>query len=398
MASTATPPPPTPLSFPRPIFAALTPHPFLHAHLSASKQKQPLRANGRTAHESRQLGVNTGSLTHCNGSAVVRVGNTAVVCGVRAEILTAEEGTVDEFPASSNTNGGDEDEDEEENGYRNGAEDERERYKEISALRLLVPNVELCTGSTPALLPGNAPSAFAQTLVTRIRNLLLSTKVVGARQLRIVHAGPDASLGGDTGGPNPNREGDEVMREGGEGEGEMEIHERLVKGYWTLYIDTMFISLDGNALDAAWLAILSALSDTRLPHAYFDDELEMILCSDDAARAKKLELAGLPVPSTFAVFESDGRWGEDDDGDGEGEGEGKSWVLSDPDTFEESVCQESITVVVDCSTSTKAQIRKIEKSGGGVVDREVMKMLVKRSLERWKEWKKTLSTNSRAFF
>jgi exosome complex component RRP43 len=340
------------------------------------------------------LGVNTGSLTHCNGSAVVRVGNTAVVCGVRAEILTAEEGTVDEYTASANAAAEVGDENEDEDGYRDGEEEEEERYKEISALRLLVPNVELCTGSTPALLPGNAPSAFAQTLVTRIRNLLLSTKVVGARQLRIVHAGPDASLGADTGGPNPNREGDEVMQEGGEGEGEAETetHERLVKGYWTLYIDTMFISLDGNAFDAAWLAILSALSDTRLPHAYFDDELEMILCSDDPARAKKLELAGLPVPSTFAVFESDGRWGEDDDGDGEGEG--KSWVLSDPDTFEESVCQESVTVVVDCSASTKAQIRKIEKSGGGVVDRDVMKVLVKRSLERWKEWKKTLSTNS----
>jgi exosome complex component RRP43 len=302
----------------------------------------------------------------------VRVGNTAVVCGVRAEILTAEEGTVDE---SRSLNNRDED----------GGEEQD--YKEIQDLRLLVPNIELCTGSTPALLPGNAPSAFAQTLVTRIRNLLLSTRVIGARQLRITHEG-SAMGDGDAGGPNLNQEGDEAMQE----DGETEARERLVKGYWTLYIDTMFISLDGNAFDAAWLAILSALANTRLPKAYFDEELEMILCSDDPAEAKKLELTGLPVPSTFAVFESDGRWAEDDDGDRDGEG--KSWVLSDPDAFEESVCRESVTVIVDCSTSAKGQIRKIEKSGGGVVERDVMEMLVKRTVQRWKEWEKTLSANS----
>jgi hypothetical protein len=38
---------------------------------------------------------NAGSLTHTNGSAVVRIGDTAAVCGVRAEILhTKEHGIV----------------------------------------------------------------------------------------------------------------------------------------------------------------------------------------------------------------------------------------------------------------------------------------------------------------
>lgn len=334
-------PPPT-LSFPRPIFAALSPHPFLRAHLTSSTSKnkspQPTRANGRTASEFRQLGVNTGSLTHCNGSAVVRMGNTAVVCGVRAELLKADDITsTEEYELEAEEDDG----------------------QEIADLRLLVPNVELSTGSTPQLIPGNAPSTFAQTLVTRIRNLLFSTRLVRAKDLRILYT------------PSSNPEDPD------------EEPEKELKGYWVLYIDTLFISLDGNAFDAAWLAILAALRDTLLPHAYFDEEFEAILCSDAPSEARKLDLRGLPVPSRFAVFE--GRGGADGE-------EGEDWMLSDPDAFEESVCRESVCLVIDCSDGKKgAVLRKIEKSGGGVVDRDVLKGLVKRATERWGVWEKVLN-------
>ena len=76
------------LSFPRETFAKLAPGPFLRAHL---KQKTPIRANGRSPSEFRTPAINMGSLTHSNGSAVVRVGDTAVVCGVRGEILLASD-------------------------------------------------------------------------------------------------------------------------------------------------------------------------------------------------------------------------------------------------------------------------------------------------------------------
>jgi exosome complex component RRP43 len=229
--------------------------------------------------------------------------------------------------------------------------------QEIEDLRLLVPNVELSTGSTPNLLPGNAPSTFAQTLVTRIRNLLLGTSLLRARDLRILYTPPS--------GPEDQDERPETQ----------------VKGYWVLYIDTLFISLDGNAFDAAWLAILAALRDTKLPKAYFDEELETILCSDSPSDAVPISLRGLPVPSTFAVFEGRG----EEDGDGE-----DGLVLNDPDAFEESVCRESVCVAVDKSKG-RVDLRKVEKSGGGVVDREILKSLVKRAGERWDEWNKALS-------
>ncbi|KAF1996148.1 ribosomal protein S5 domain 2-like protein [Amniculicola lignicola CBS 123094] len=326
------------LSFPRPIFAALSPHPFLQAHLSSQGQAKPPRANGRTAADFRTPSIKTGALTHCHGSAVVRVGGTSVVCGVRGEILRGEDVQTADVEVSAGNGEGDD-------------------TAEISGLRLLVPNVELSTGSTPLHIPGNAPSGYAQTLVTRLRSLLLSTRLIRARDLRILYTPPGVA--------------DEM-------EEEDSVPEVEIKGYWVLYIDTVFISLDGNALDAAWIAILAALASTRLPKAYFDEELEIVVCSDTPSEAQKLELRGLPIPSTFAVFEGQfEQEGEEYDGE-------ESWVLNDPDAFEESVCREMVCVVVDGSEGmNKMAVKRIEKSGGGVVGKDIMKVLVKRSAERW---------------
>ncbi|KAF2800724.1 hypothetical protein K505DRAFT_320257 [Melanomma pulvis-pyrius CBS 109.77] len=346
--ATALPPPPA-LSFPRPIFAALSPHPFLQAHLLSST-KSPLRANGRQPSDFRSLGVNPGSLTHCHGSAVVRSGNTSVVCGVRAEILREEDvaGTGSYGTKSTSEQDNDDNMDDE-------ADDDEDDAEEIADLRLLVPNLELSTGSTPLNLPGTAPSAAAQTLITRLHALLLATRLVRAADLRIAHT------------PRVNAEDPDTTPL------------RTVKGYWVLYIDVFFISLDGNAFDAAWLAMLAALGGTRLPRAFWDEELEMVLCDDDVALARGLRLRGLPVPSTFAVFE--GRAEDEDVGDG-----ARNWVLSDPDAFEEAVCRETVTVVVDRG----GVVRKIEKSGGGVVGREGMRDCVERSIGRWGVWEEVL--------
>lgn len=282
------------------------------------------------------------------------------MCGVRAEILKEQDipGT-GQYGVTLDRN--------EEEGEDYGDVEIGKEREEIEDLRLLVPNVELSTGSTPLLLPGNAPSTFAQTLVMRIRNLLLSTSLIRAKDLRILYTPPS----------NPDEPDTEL--------------EKKLKGYWVLYIDTLFISLDGNAFDAAWLAIVAAIRDTRIPHAYFDEEFETILCSDDPSEAHQLSLRGFPVPSTFAVFSGGGISGQED--------EREDWVLSDPDAFEESVCRESICVVLDCSLGkgksmkgyNAAVIKRIEKSGGGVVDKVVMRDLVRRATERWNIWEQAFN-------
>jgi len=338
---------PPALTFPRPIFAAISPHPFLQAHLSAgsTSSNTSLRANGRKTHEFRTPGLNTGSLTHCNGSAVVRLGNTSVVCGVRAEIL--KEGDISgelayTAPSSDADNTTDTDD----------SYSSEEEGNEIPHHGLVVPNIELSTGSTPVHVPGNAPSPYAQTLISRIRSLVHSTRLLRARDLRILHT------------PSANPEDPDAPAA------------TQLKGYWVLYLDVFFISLDGNAFDAAWLAILAALRDTLLPRAYFDEEYEGILCSDERGEARTLRLRTLPVASTFVVFEGRREEGQ--------QGIGDKWVLSDADGFEEGVCAETVCVVVE-GAGKDGVVARVEKSGGGVIGREEMKELVERAKKRWIE-------------
>ncbi|TAQ88127.1 hypothetical protein B7494_g3510 [Chlorociboria aeruginascens] len=335
---TSTAPQPT-LSFPRETFAKLSPHPYLLAHLQpASAASTPTRANGRSPSQFRAPHVNNGSLTHAEGSTVVRIGDTTVVCGIRSEILLASDAAgyrVDNSPTTPFS---------------------PPNYNEAKELDLLVPNIELATGCSPAFLPGQPPSTLAQSLSTRIYSLLHSSSLVDGEDLRIWYQPPD--LGG--GGRMEEDEEDEALKP-------------EVKAFWTLYIDILFISLDGNPFDAAWAAVVSALRDVRLPKAYWDADREMILCEDEVAQSKKLKLRGLPIAVTVLVF----RAKEQKQG-----GDMKHWILVDPDTFEEGLCDESVTVVVDRSRRS-TEILSISKTGGTIVGKDQMREIVDLAGMRW---------------
>ncbi len=329
-AVTATPPT---LSFPRQTFAKLSPHPFLLAHLTPA---EPIRPNGRSPESFRSPTLNTSSLSHASGSAVVRVGDTAVVCGVRGEILLASDVPGHRVESSTFSSNND----------------------EIAELDLLVPNLELATGCSPAHLPGQPPTPLAQTLSQRILSLLHSSKLVKAEDLRIWHTPPLTTGADDAEEPPPEPE---------------------VKAFWCLYIDILFISLDGNAFDAAWAAVIASLRDTKLPFAWWDIDQEIILCSDQISQAKKLQLTDIPMAATFAVFSS---------GRNVLEQRNQAWILADPDTFEEELCRETISVVVQCTDDGEIELKKIEKSGGGVIGKEEMNTIVAMASERWKDWHK----------
>lgn len=258
---------------------------------------------------------------------MIRYGDTTIVCGIRAETLLASDAPNFRFSntqtSASNT--------------------------EARDLDLLVPNIELATGCAPAYLPGMPPTALAQSLSTRIYSILHASRMIDAEELRIYG---DVDLDG-------NRE---------------------VKGFWVLYIDILYISLDGNAFDGAWAAVVSALRDVRLPGARWNADVEGIVCSGDIADSKRLGLRGLPIASTFAVFGGDGSSGD------------KYWVLADPDSFEEGLCREFVTVVVDHSTGNGKgpKILGISKSGGGVLGKEEMAKVLELGAKRWIEWKEVM--------
>lgn len=352
------------LSFPPSTFAKLSPHPYLLAHLQPESPSQPsIRANGRKTSDIRSPRINTSSLTHCHGSAVVRMGDTAVVCGVRGEILLSSE--VPHLKVSRDGAA------EPQNGTA-PAIGMQNASKEIDyrALELLVPNLELATGCSPANLPGQPPSTLAMSLSARLRDLLYSTNVIDQTSLAIWHT-PTVV--------------DEDAMEQNPSEPRFKQGQREIKAFWVLYIDLVIISLDGNPLDAAWTSIMAALRDVRLPKAWWDADREMVLCSDVRNESCQLNLRGCPTALTAVVFRGTGSRSRT--------GEERTWILLDPDAFEEGLCDETISLMVERGTgSSDLKILAFSKAGGRVVGKAELRSLVEVAHEHALEVSKALES------
>ncbi|KAI0487254.1 exosome complex exonuclease RRP43 [Xylaria cf. heliscus] len=345
-------------------YAKLSPHPYLLANLQPNNPGTPSsRTNGRQPTQARLPSINTASLSHAHGSAVVRTGDTTVICGVRGETLATSQipnyrpSSLSPATATAGT----------------ASTDELRDYD------LLVPNIELATGCAPDFLPGVPPTTLAQTLSTRVYSLLHSSRVLDIQDLRIYHEKSRDDTGGE------EEEGNDEHMQDTDGE-DIDIPAREVKAYWVLYIDLLFVSLDGNPFDAAWAAVLAALRDTKLPRAYWDADREMVMCSRRDAPVQ-LSVSGLPVACTAAVFTAKDRLKQSRSRKTGGD-MGSFWILVDPDRFEESLCDETVTVVVDRSgEGDETKILGISKSGGTTVGAEVIRRFVKVAEGRWQEFK-----------
>jgi exosome complex component RRP43 len=249
------------------------------------------------------------------------MGDTAVVCGVRGEILLASDIP---HPPSEVT-----------------ADDDL-----VEQLGLVIPNVELSTGCSPDHLPGNPPSSLAQALSYRILSLLHTSRTLAPSDLRIQYTEPKTE--DDTPDDEPKV---------------------VTKAYWALYIDILCLALDGNAFDAAWLAVMAALRDTNLPQTWWDADREMALCSPLASGSHQLGLRRVPITSSFAVFTTASPLKKREDV--------QSWVLADPDAFEEEACEETLTIVLTPAIGGARGILRIEKNGGRFISGEVMDECIK---------------------
>jgi exosome complex component RRP43 len=72
-----------PLTFPPDLYKRLVPAQFLAQHINADP---PIRPSGRQLTDFRDVSITSSSLSNTAGSAVVRHGDTVMVCGIRAEI------------------------------------------------------------------------------------------------------------------------------------------------------------------------------------------------------------------------------------------------------------------------------------------------------------------------
>ncbi|KAF9035906.1 ribosomal protein S5 domain 2-type protein [Panaeolus papilionaceus] len=198
----------------------------------------------------RSVYVNVGSISTADGSALVRLGDTTIVCGVKAEI----------------------------------AEPELDRPNE----GFLVPNLDLPAMCSPKFKPG-PPSDDAQILSERLHQALVASNILPLTSL-CIHPG---------------------------------------KAVWTLYVDATCINYNGNAFDAALLAMVLALKNTKLPEPLYNPETGATICSRSKPRLP-LALApvdAFPIPASFGIFNS-------------------KHILPDTTSFEEPLCQSSISVVL----------------------------------------------------
>lgn len=234
------------------------------------------------------------------------------------------------------------------------------------------------TGCTHNYHPG-PPSDFAQATAERLRSLLLDTlRLVPASTLRITHQDPTTTdTTTDTTSPPET------------------------KAFWTLYIDIVCISLDGNILDAALAACVAALKTTVLPVAHWDVDNERVVCSRTETRPLALASAdgGLAFSASFGVVGWRGPGGgggeeeeEEDGGDDGGNEVVRKWVLSDLDEFEEEVVPEKVLVCI----KNGGCIAKIEKSGGVLAGPEEVLECVRRAKERYRELERLVDSAVRA--
>ena len=333
----------------------VSPNALLHAHL---KQSPPRRPSGREPSEPRSIQLNLGSLTHCNGSSLVKIGATTIVCGVRAEILP-----VSEIPSFRVTKSSDKDRQRPAR-RENGAEDEEEEeeYSAIQLYNLVVPNIELATGCSPKHPANTSPSVEAQSISQRLLSLLHTSHLVRTSDLEIIYTPPRESRDLELG---INADPD-------------------VKAYWVLYMDMMCISHGGSLFDAAWLALYAALQGCIIPNAWWDVDQEQVLCSAEMQDAKRLRLRGMPVPSSWGVFVPEKRLLAM-----QNEVEDRYWILMDMDTFEEEACDEVGCITVDCSDGADSILR-IEKSGGVTVEVDQLVEIAGYGKKRWRQWKDVL--------
>lgn len=382
-------PPSQPLSFPFQTFAKLSPLAFLEAHLSCDP---PTRPSGRHPTQARTPTVHSSSLTHASGSAVARIGSTSVVCGVRPEILYVRDiadYTARNIPPPSNNTKNDTQEEEDENRANSGEARNwrREDADEIARLNLIVPNIELATGCSPAHLPGGPPSTLAQKLTQRTLTLLHTSQMLNLSDFRIWHtpspptvstsASSDDKMDISTTDFDPPP----ISTKDGSDTAAPEII-----AFWTLYIDIIFISLDGNPFDAAWSALLAALLDTKLPQATYDIDNNTILCSPLGSLVHSLRLRSFPIPLSFGVFSSSSSSSSTTSSSSSPKSS-EAIVLVDMDSFEEEICKEKGTVVVNGDNGVLVGVEKI---GGGMLRGRDLKMLIELAGTRWREWSEIL--------
>ena len=83
----------------------------------------------------------------------------------------------------------------------------------------------------------------------------------------------------------------------------LDLHSLLIehsKSAWAIYIDLICLNDDGNLFDAAWLSLVSALRDVKLPKATWDTDAKQVVL--DTTMKSPLSLSTI-LTFTYGFFD-----------------------------------------------------------------------------------------------
>jgi exosome complex component RRP43 len=202
-----------------------------------------VRPDGRNLAKVRKTTVTTGSIKTACGSSFVKIGNTSVSAGVKAECGVAPPDDPGSLPSSSSS----------------------------SFSSCILVNVELTPLCSPNFKPGK-PSEQAQYIATVLNRLVATAGLVDEAVLKI-----------------QEKEDQQTKK-----------HRAMT---WYLYVDIYCLDYDGNVFDACLIALLAALADVRLPLAQvvIRDEVQTVETTGDANHP--IGLRHFPIPLSFAIFD-----------------------------------------------------------------------------------------------
>lgn len=113
-----------------------------------------------------------------------------------------------------------------------------------------------------------------------------------------------------------------------------------IKSYWSLEVEVICLNYDGSLLDAALIAVLSALRSIKFKNDTMSDDII----------SSSIHLNSLPICTSFAVI--------------------GGHTICDPNLEEESIAQSSFSITVDPTQSSSWHIRKVGGQALGVTELE----------------------------
>lgn len=203
-----------------------------------------IRPDGRDLDKFRPLLLNIGTISTANGSAIVKIGKTTVVCGIKAVTFKCYIQFCNAFFLNFFL-----------------------VFQELCAPKpekanegFLIPNVELPPLCSSKFRPG-PPSDQAQVLSKLIFDVIKNSECVKLEELCITK-------------------------------------EKLA---WCLYADLICLDYDGALIDACVTALMAALKTVKLPQVQHDpvtDSKEV-----DENERLPINVYSIPICTTFATFE-----------------------------------------------------------------------------------------------